>query len=142
MDKQIEQLENFQRSFKSVINTAPTLIQKEDWKLRYDLSLEELDEYKTACESNDLVEVFDSILDRLFLVFGDAVAHGLQGCLLQGFEEVYWSNMSKLDENGSPIINGENGAFDDTRPFGKVLKSKNYYKPQLKSILYEQEDIN
>jgi hypothetical protein len=43
--------------------------------------------------------------------------------------------MSKLDENGNPIINGENGIYDETRPFGKVLKSKNYFSPNLEQVL-------
>jgi hypothetical protein len=42
--------------------------------------------------------------------------------------------MSKLDKNEEPIINGVNG-FDDTRPIGKILKSENYFKPNLKQFL-------
>ena len=135
MQKQLAQVETFQKSFNSVYNTEPTLLKEEDWKLRYKLSLEELDEYKEACEQGDIVEIFDAILDRLFLAFGDAVCHGLQDKLIEGFEEVQRSNMSKLDEVGLPIINGENGVFDETRPLGKVLKSDSYSPPDLKQFL-------
>ena len=45
MKQQIKDLETFQKSFNSVYNTEPTLLKEEDWKLRYKLSLEELDEY-------------------------------------------------------------------------------------------------
>jgi hypothetical protein len=42
--------------------------------------------------------------------------------------------MSKLDEYGKPIINGEQ-VLDTTRPLGKVLKSANYLKPNIKQFL-------
>ena len=135
MRQQIKDLETFQKSFNSVYNTEPTLLKEEDWKLRYKLSLEELDEYKEACEQGDIVEIFDAILDRLFLAFGDAVSHGLQDKLIDGFNEVVRSNMSKLDNNGKPIINGEDNVWDESRPKGKILKSKNFFEPNLKQFL-------
>ena len=135
MQQQIEQLIQFQKSFNAIINTTPTLLSEEDWKLRYDLSKEELTEYKDACEAGDIVEIFDAVLDRLFLAFGDAVSHGLQDYLLEGFNEVVASNLSKLDDNGEPLLNGINTEFDSTRPFGKVMKSKNFFPPRLKEIL-------
>ena len=97
--------------------------------------MEMIDEYKEACEQGDIIEIFDAILDRLFLAFGDAVCHGLQDKLIEGFNEVVASNMSKLDEVGLPIINGENGVLDESRPLGKILKSKNYSEPNLKQFL-------
>lgn len=42
------------------------------------------------------------------------------------FLEVHLSNMSKLDENGKPIY----------REDGKILKSVNYFRPDIKKILY------
>ena len=135
MQKQLAQVETFQKSFNSVYNTEPTLLKEEDWKLRYKLSLEELDEYKEACEQGNIVEIFDAILDRLFLAFGDAVCHGLQDKLIEGFNEVVASNMSKLDEVGLPIINGEDDVWDESKPKGKILKSKNFFEPNLKQFL-------
>ena len=135
MKQQIKDLETFQKSFNSVYNTEPTLLKEEDWKLRYKLSLEELDEYKEACEQGNIVEIFDAILDRLFLAFGDAVSHGLQDKLIDGFNEVVRSNISKLDNNGKPIINGEDNVWDESRPKGKILKSKNFFEPNLKQFL-------
>ena len=54
--------------------------------------------------------------------------------LSQLFEEVHLSNLSKLDDNGKPIIN--DGILDTRKPIGKILKSKNYFEPNLKDILY------
>ena len=135
MQQQLKDLETFQKVFNSTYNETPTLLSEEDWKLRYKLSLEELDEYKEACEQGDIVEIFDAILDRLFLAFGDAVSHGLQDKLIDGFNEVVRSNMSKLGDNGKPLINGENGVWDETRPKGKILKSQNFFEPNLKQFL-------
>ena len=135
MQQQLKDLETFQKVFNSTYNETPTLLSEEDWKLRYKLSLEELEEYKEACEQGDIVEIFDAILDRLFLAFGDAVSHGLQDKLIDGFNEVVRSNMSKLGDNGKPLINGENGVWDETRPKGKILKSQNFFEPNLKQFL-------
>lgn len=135
MQEQINQLIQFQKSFKSNYATQPCLLSEDDWKLRLELSQEELDEYKEACENKDLVEILDSILDRLFLAFGDAVCHGLQDKLIDGFNEVMRSNMSKLDDNGEPLINGVNCELDNSRPFGKILKSKNFFEPNLEQFL-------
>jgi predicted HAD superfamily Cof-like phosphohydrolase len=135
MQQQLKDLETFQKAFNSTYNETPTLLSEEDWKLRYKLSLEELEEYKEACEQGDIVEIFDAILDRLFLAFGDAISHGLQDKLIDGFNEVVRSNMSKLDDNGKPFINGENGVWDETRPKGKILKSQNFFEPNLKQFL-------
>lgn len=135
MQKQLNQLEQFQKAFGGLCNESPTLIPRENWLLRLNLSQEEIDEYKDACEDEDIVEVFDAVLDRLFLAFGDAVEHGFQKILEKGFDEVMRSNMSKLDENGNAIINGLKGIYDETRPLGKVLKSKNFSEPNLSQFL-------
>mgnify|MGYP007039734366 FL=1 len=39
MQKQLAQVETFQKSFNSVYNTEPTLLKEEDWKLRYNALL-------------------------------------------------------------------------------------------------------
>lgn len=86
-------------------------------------------------EDNDMVEILDAIVDRIFLAFGDAVSHGLQDKLPKAFQEVFLSNMSKLDNDGEPIINGKKGVLDNKRPIGKLLKSENYFEPNLKQFL-------
>lgn len=135
VQEQIKELEKFQKAFRGTYNTEPTLISEQDWKLRLALSQEELNEYKEACENNDLVEVLDSLTDRLFLLWGDVVSHGMQDVIVSAFQEVMRSNMSKLGVDGQPIINGLNGVFDVTRPHGKVLKPSHYSEPNLKQFL-------
>lgn len=135
VQEQIKELEKFQKAFRGTYNTKPTLIPQQDWELRLALSQEELNEYKEACENKDLVEVLDSLTDRLFLLWGDVVSHGMQDVIVSAFQEVMRSNMSKLGLDGKPIINGENGIFDSTRPHGKVLKPSHYSEPNLKQFL-------
>ena len=45
-----------------------------------------------------------------------------------------------LDNHGNPIINGQNGVWEDDKPLGKILKSPNYYKPDLQKILIKMEN--
>ena len=135
MQKQLAQVATFQRAFGQNVETQPTLISKETAKLRYDLMKEENEEYLEAVENNDLVEVLDALTDQLYILCGTILEHGMQNIIEKCFEEVNSSNMSKLDEVGLPIINGENGVFDPTRPLGKVLKSYNYSPPNIKQFL-------
>ena len=135
MQKQLEQVAIFQRAFGQNVETLPTLINKETARLRYDLMKEENEEYLEAVENNDLVEVYDALVDQYYILCGTILEHGMQNIIEKGFEEVQRSNMSKLDEVGLPIINGENGVLDESRPLGKILKSKNYSEPNLKQFL-------
>ena len=135
MQKQLAQVATFQRAFGQNVETLPTLINKETARLRYDLMKEENEEYLEAVENNDLVEVYDALVDQYYILCGTILEHGMQNIIEKGFEEVQRSNMSKLDEVGLPIINGENGVLDESRPLGKILKSKNYSEPNLKQSL-------
>ena len=135
MQKQLTQVATFHRVFGQNIETQPTLISKETAKLRYDLMNEENDEYFEAVENNDLVEIADALTDQLYILCGTILEHGMQNIIEDCFQEVQRSNMSKLDEEGLPVINGENGVFDKTRPLGKILKSNNYTPPNLKQFL-------
>ncbi len=78
---------------------------------------------------------YDLIFDLLLSL---AELNNVMDIVEELFQEVYNSNMSKLDENGNPIINGENGIWIETEPKGKVLKiSPNFFEPDLKSILHK-----
>jgi len=132
MKEQILDVSEFQLKFNSDYNTEPTLI--DSYQLRYDLLKEENEEYLEAAQNNDLVEVADALGDQLYIVLGNIISHGMQGIIEDVFIEIHQSNMSKLDKNGEPIINGVN-VTDPTKPLGKILKSENYFKPNLKQFL-------
>lgn len=135
MIKQLTAVEEFHKAFGQKVEQQPTLTDKETAHLRYKLLKEENEEYLEAVENNDLVGVVDAITDSLYIICGTILTHGLQHIIEDVFAEVQASNLSKLDENGKPIINGENGVWDNTRPVGKVLKSHLFREPNIKQFL-------
>ena len=135
MQKQLNQLSKFQRAFNSTYNTSPTLLNEEDYVLRFKLLQEENEEYLEACRNNDKVEILDALTDQLYIVLGSIVSHGMQHIIEKAFSEVHNSNMSKLDNNGKPLINGEDDVWDESKPKGKILKSQNFFEPNLKQFL-------
>ena len=94
-------------------------------ELRYRLMQEENNEYLDAARNKDLVEIADALGDKLYILCGTILAHGLQDKIVEVFDEIQRSNMSKLSADGSPVI----------REDGKILKGPNYFKPNIKSIL-------
>ena len=93
--------------------------------LRHRLMAEENDEYLEAAQNNDLTQIADALGDKLYILCGTIIAHGLQHKIVEVFEEIHRSNMSKLDENGKPIY----------REDGKIMKSEKYFLPDISSIL-------
>lgn len=104
-------------------------------KLRFDLMKEENEEYLEAANNNDLIEVADALGDMLYVLCGTMLEHGLENKMKDIFDEIQKSNMSKLDDNGKPIVNGENGVMDWRKPEGKILKSENFVEPDFVEIL-------
>ena len=93
--------------------------------LRYRLMQEENNEYLEAARKKDLVEIADALGDKLYILCGTILAHGLQDKIVEVFDEIQRSNMSKLSADGTPVI----------REDGKILKGPNYFKTNIKSIL-------
>lgn len=135
MKHQIAQVQKFQEAFSQVINNRPTLVNPELAGLRFDLMKEENDEYLEAILNKDLDQVADALGDQLYILCGTILTHGMQHVIEAVFDEIQRSNMSKLDSNGKPIINGQNGVLDASRPLGKILKSKNFSEPNLAQFL-------
>ena len=103
-------------------------ISRKIYELRHRLMQEENDEYLEACEKADLSLIADALGDKMYILFGTIIAHGLQHKIEEVFHEIHRSNMSKLDENGKPIY----------REDGKILKSAKYFQPDIKSVLQEK----
>lgn len=126
MKKQLNHVATFHDVFGIGNETTPLAEPGEDtYMLRYRLMKEENEEYLEACKAGDLVEIADALGDQLYILCGTILKHGLQDKIEAVFEEIQRSNMSKLDENGQPIY----------REDGKVLKGKNYFKPNISSVL-------
>ncbi|GAP15835.1 uncharacterized protein conserved in bacteria [Longilinea arvoryzae] len=126
MKKEIDMVQQFHETYHAYYNQKPTAsLPPEVVALRVSLIQEELNEYRTAAEAGDLVEIADALSDLMYVVLGTYLAHGLQDAAEDLFAEVQRSNMSKLDENGLPIFRAD----------GKVLKSKLFSAPDLKTVL-------
>lgn len=122
----VKKVEEFQSTFKLPINQSPTVqIDKSLSELRYNLMHEENIEYLQACHNGDLKEVADALGDKLYILLGTIITHGMQEVIEDVFNEIHSSNMSKLDQDGQPIY----------REDGKILKSDQYFKPDIPSIL-------
>ena len=78
-------------------------IEKKIIELRHRLMQEENDEYLEAAMKNDLTLIADALGDKLYILCGTIIAHGLQHKIAEVFNEIHRSNMSKLDNNGRPI---------------------------------------
>ena len=129
MIEQLTKLLEFHRIFGAHIETEPTAEIPDDViAIRVKLLQEELDEYETAARGRDLIGVSDALTDLLYVLLGTYVSHGLQDYAEELFDEVHRSNMSKLDENGRPVL----------RDDGKVLKSPRFIEPDLESVLPER----
>lgn len=124
LEKMFSQLLDFNKSFDFRIELSPTLIPYRECYLNYCMMKEENDEYLEACANDDLVEIADALGDELYILCGKIVKHGLQDKISDVFSEIHLSNMSKL-ENGNILKNDE----------GKVIKGKNYFKPNISKII-------
>ena len=119
-------VKEFHTSFGIDHKSEPTAtLSEKTINLRHRLMAEENDEYLEAAKNNDLVQVADALGDKLYILCGTIISHGLQHKIVEVFEEIHRSNMSKLDADGKPIY----------REDGKVMKSELYFLPNIESIL-------
>lgn len=135
MRKQIDHLTNFHRSFLDETEQIPTIPDEKQATLRYKLLKEENEEFLKACKEGNKVEILDALADCLYVILGTVHKCGMNNVIEEAFERVQRANMSKLDDNGLAIINGQNGVYEEDKPIGKFLKSKNYKKVDLTDLV-------
>jgi len=122
----IEQVKEFADTFNiEYSNDMNANIDESIIDLRFRLMQEENLEYLEAAKNKDIVEIADALGDILYILCGTILAHGLQHKIVEVFNEIQRSNMSKLDVNGKPVF----------REDGKILKGPNYFHPKIKEIL-------
>lgn len=107
---------------------SPNLGTQELQDLRVELIQEELKELQEALKEKNIVEVADALTDILYVAYGAGHAFGID--LDECFQEVHFSNMSKLGDDGKPIY----------REDGKVMKGPRYFEPDLRYVLYGDPD--
>ena len=123
----------------------------------YDFIQEELAEYKEACERGDIVEILDALCDITYVSLGNGtMLHGLKGKIWKAYQEVQASNMSKSCENASvaketvELRSKQQGEPCHYERVGgryvvyrtrdrKVMKSINYFRPNLNQFFTDEE---
>lgn len=85
--------------------------------------------------SVDTVEVADALADIMYLVWGFALEAGIP--LMDVFREVHASNMSKLGEDGKPIVSDGTMLRSDgsLAPVGKLMKGADFFPPDIRGVL-------
>lgn len=126
----LEDVREFHETYGLPVKDAPDISDPKTNALRINLLAEEVDELKEALEAGDIVEVLDALTDIQYVLDGAYLSFGLHPVKQVAFDEVQRSNMSKLGEDGKPIIRAEDG---------KILKGPNYFKPDLAQFFEEKD---
>ena len=148
----VSEVETFNTTMGKPNNYEPVIPEEKEWMFVYDFILEELEEYKHACETGDIVEVLDALCDIAYVSIGNgAMLHGLKDKLWDAYQEVQASNMSKAcvsEEEAQQTVErrsqeqnepchyekvGEYFIVYRTRD-KKVMKNINYFRPDLKKF--------
>jgi len=148
----VSEVETFNATMGKPNNYTPTIPNEKEWMFVYNFILEELEEYKHACETGNIVEVLDALCDITYVSLGNgAMLHGLKDKIWPAYQEVQASNMSKAcsteeeaiqtvevrsKEQGEPCHYEKIGDYwivYRTRD-RKVMKNINYFKPNLKQF--------
>ena len=148
----IDEVEEFNAVMGKPNAYEPNIPERKEWEFVYNFILEELEEYKEACEKGDIVEVLDALCDITYVATGNGtMLHGLKDKIWPAYQEVQASNLSKAckteDEAKATVVqrSGEQGEECHYEKVGdyfvvyrsrdrKVMKNVNYFKPNLKQF--------
>jgi hypothetical protein len=149
----ISEVEEFNAIMGKPNNYNPVIPDEKEWMFVYNFILEELEEYKHACETGNIVEVLDALCDITYVSLGNgAMLHGLKDKVWDAYQEVQASNLSKAcsseedaqetvrvrsEEQGEPCHYEQVGKYYivyRTRD-RKVMKNINYFRPDLSKFL-------
>ena len=156
----VNEVETFNRTFGKPNNYEPTIPEKKETDFVYDFCIEEINEYREACENGDIVEILDAICDIAYVTLGNAtMLHGLKDKIWPAYQEVQASNMSKSCETEEEaretvaVRSKEKNHECHYEKVGdrwvvyrssdnKVMKSINYFAPNLKKFFTKEELAN
>ena len=157
----VDQVEEFNKTFNKPNNYEPTIPEEKEWKFVYNFVLEELEEYREACERGDIVEILDALCDIAYVSIGNGtMLHGLKDKIWPAYQEVQASNMSKACKTEEEAIQTvsqrskeqgeachfekiEEGRYIVYRTSDrKVMKSINYFPPDLEQFFTDQERMS
>jgi hypothetical protein len=153
----VDEVEEFNSLMGKINNYEPTIPEKKEWEFVYNFVLEELEEYREACERGDIVEVLDALCDITYVSLGNgAMLHGLKDKIWPAYQEVQASNLSKAcstEEEAQKTVeqrSKEQGTACHYEKVGdkyivyrssdfKVMKNVNYFRPDLKQFFTKEE---
>jgi hypothetical protein len=153
----VDEVEEFNALMNKPNNYEPTIPEKKEWQFVYDFVLEELEEYREACERGDIVEVLDALCDIAYVSLGNGtMLHGLKDKIRPAYNEVQASNLSKACQTESEaretveVRSKEQGEACHYEMVGdkyivyrtrdrKVMKNINYFRPDLKQFFTQDE---
>lgn len=148
----VSEVETFNETFGKPNNYEPIIPEKKEWQFVYDFILEELEEYKEACETGNIVEVLDALCDIAYVSLGNGtMLHGLKDQIWPAYLEVQASNMSKAcsnEEDAQETVRVRAEEQEEACHYEKVedyyivyrtrdrkvMKSLNYFRPDLKQF--------
>ena len=153
----VNEVEIFNSTFGKPNNYEPTIPEKKEWQFVYDFVLEELEEYRQACENGDIVEILDALCDLTYVATGNGtMLHGLKDKIWPAYQEVQASNMSKTCATETEALetiakrSKELSVACHFEKVGdrfvvyrssdrKVMKSINYFRPDLTQFFTTEE---
>jgi len=148
----VSEVETFNATMGKPNTYTPNIPEEKEWMFVYNFILEELEEYKEACQQGDIVGVLDALCDITYVSLGNGtMLHGLKSQIKDAYAEVQASNMSKAcktedeakqtvrireQEQGTQCHYEKQGDYWVVyRSYDrKVMKSINYFKPDLKQF--------
>jgi len=148
----VSEVETFNATMGKPNNYAPIIPEEKEWMFVYNFILEELEEYKHACETGDIVEILDALCDIAYVSIGNgAMLHGLKDKLWEAYQEVQASNMSKAcnsEEEAQQTVERRSAEQNEPCHYEKVgeyyivyrsrdrkvMKNINYFRPDLKKF--------
>ena len=148
----VSEVETFNATMGKPNNYEPVIPEEKEWMFVYNFILEELEEYKHACETGDIVEILDALCDIAYVSIGNgAMLHGLKDKLWDAYQEVQASNMSKAcnsEEEAQQTVERRSAEQNEPCHYEKVgeyyivyrsrdrkvMKNINYFRPDLKKF--------
>jgi predicted HAD superfamily Cof-like phosphohydrolase len=145
----ISEVEEFNAVMGKPNNYNPVIPDEKEWMFVYNFILEELEEYKHACETGNIVEILDALCDITYVSLGNgAMLHGLKDKVWPAYQEVQASNLSKActsEQEAQDTVRvrsaeqKEECHYEKIKDYyivyrtrdRKVMKNINYFRPDL-----------
>jgi predicted HAD superfamily Cof-like phosphohydrolase len=149
----VSEVEEFNAIMGKPNNYTPVIPDEKEWMFVYNFILEELEEYKHACETGNIVEVLDALCDITYVSLGNgAMLHGLKDKVWPAYQEVQASNLSKActsEQEAQDTVRvrsaeqKEECHYEKVEDYyivyrtrdRKVMKNINYFRPDLSKFL-------